>query len=59
MSFRFTPEFREQLIAAATYEHRSQASFLETLVRNFCTDTGLISGVPIPMRKRTAPGRSK
>lgn len=59
MSFRFTPEFREQLIAAAAYEHRSQAGFLETLVRNFCTDTGLISGAPGPMRKRTALGRGK
>ena len=28
MTFRFTPEFREQLIAAAAHEHRSQASFL-------------------------------
>jgi hypothetical protein len=59
MSFRFTPEFREQLIAAAAHEHRSQASFLEALVRNFCADTGLLSGALSPTRKRPTAGRRK
>ena len=55
----FTPEFREQLIAAAAHEHRSQASFLEGLVRNFCADTGLLSGASSPTRKRPTAGRRK
>jgi hypothetical protein len=43
MTFRFTPEFREQLIAAAAHEKRSQANLLEWLVGEYCERQGIVA----------------
>ena len=36
MSFRFAPEVKALLEKAAALEHRSQANFLESLIRTHC-----------------------
>jgi hypothetical protein len=41
MTFRFTPEFRAQLIAAAAHEKRSQANLLEWLLGEYCEREGI------------------
>ena len=41
MSFRFTPEARERLLAAATHQRRSQANLLEWLLEDYCRRAGL------------------
>jgi hypothetical protein len=43
MTFRFTPEFRAQLIAAAAHEKRSQANLLEWLVGQYCEREGIVA----------------
>jgi predicted HicB family RNase H-like nuclease len=53
MSFRFTPEFRAQLVAAAAHEHRSQAGMIEILVRKFCAEAGIEPQAARSSRKKT------
>ena len=36
MSFRFAPEVKALLEKAAALDHRSQANFLESLIRTYC-----------------------
>ena len=58
MTFRFTPELRIQLRAAAAYEHRSQASLIEVLVREFCAEKGIGRDVQPGGRRYIGRGRT-
>jgi hypothetical protein len=53
MTFRFTDDFRRQLIAAAAQERRSQAILIETLVYAFC------SSQEVTEPRSVTPGRPK
>ena len=59
MTFRFTPEFRAQLVAVAAHEKRSQANLIEWLVEEHCAKVG----VPIKQvrvrRKAVVTGASR
>ena len=59
MTFRFTPEFRAQLVAAATHEKRSQANLIEWLVEEHCAKVGVPVKEGRLRRKAGATGASR
>jgi hypothetical protein len=53
MSFRFTPEARERLLAAATHQRRSQANLLEWLLEDYCRRAGLEKAPRTKLRRES------
>ena len=47
MSFRFAPEVKALLEKAAASDHRSQANFLEHLIRTYCLNHAISVDVPV------------
>jgi hypothetical protein len=54
ISFRVSPRFKQLLEAAAAREHRSQTNMLETLLFEYCEQSGLATDTPARAKKKEA-----
>ena len=60
MSFRFAPEVKALLEKAAALDHRSQANFLESLIRTHCLNHDIFVDAPIaPQPNQTSTKKGK